>query len=133
MGRNINARLLERVWFFIEQRGPMRTDLIQQHYATTYGVNLKLATMTQTLLSSGLFKRVGWYNRLHDTMIETSLSSNDMGIKDNAYVCVVGAKSLDEIISAYREGKRTLRQIGKMPSFVREAVSLDPEVYGDEQ
>lgn len=89
--------------------------------------------MTQTLLSSGLFKRAGWYNRNTDSLIETSLSSNEMGIKDSAYVCVVEAKSLDEIVENYRDGKRTLRQIGKMPCFVRQAVSLDSEVYGDEQ
>jgi phosphomevalonate kinase len=122
MGRNINARMLERIWFFVEQRGAMRTDLIQQHYANTYGDNLKLASMTQTLLSSGLFKRAGWYNRVHDEMIETTLSSNQMGIKDPAYVCVVEAKSLDEVVAGFRDGRRTLRKINKMPSFVRDAV-----------
>ncbi len=103
----------------------MRTDLIQQHYANSYGVRVKLNSMTQTLLSSGLFKRVGWYNRTNDTMIETSLSSNEMGIKDPAYICVVGAKSLDEILLAYREGKRTLRKMDKMPHFVREVVGQE--------
>ena len=123
MGRRMNARLLERIWFFVGQREAIRTDLIKQHYANSYGEELNLASMTQALLSSGLFKRVGWYNRNDDSMIESSLSSTQLGIKNAAYVCVVKAKTLDEILSAYIEGKRTLRAMDKMPAFVRQAYS----------
>lgn len=103
----------------------MRTDLIQQHYANAYGEQVHLGTMTQALLSSGLFKRAGWYNRVHDEMIETTLSSTEMGIKDPAYVCVVEAKPLEEILATYRERKHPLRKMSKMPHFVREAIAQD--------
>ena len=124
----MNARLLERVWFFVEQRGPMRADLIHQHYTSTHEREwVSRAAMTQTLLASGMFKRVGWYNRNDDTMLETTLSSKALGIKNAAYVCVIDTKSLDEILSAFREGKRTIRTLGKMPVFVREAFCVGDE------
>tara|TARA_R100000231_G_scaffold55971_1_gene46610 strand:- start:538 stop:924 length:387 start_codon:yes stop_codon:yes gene_type:complete len=122
MGRRGNARLVERAFFFVTQAGEQRTDFIREHIMTTHGTAPSLANMTQALLSSGLFKRVGWYDRINDTLMRTEKSSKQLGIKNARYVCVVDTKSLDEIIDAYVSGKKTIRSLDRMPTFVRHAV-----------
>lgn len=107
----------------------MRTDMIHQHYRSTYGDAPRLSNMTQTLLNSGLFNRVGWYDRNTDTLLTTTKSSNQMGISASQWVCVVEAKPLDEIVATFVSGKSGRRSIGNMPSFVRQAVSL----YGEDE
>ena len=125
MGRNTtNARLLERVFMFVSQTGECRTDRIHEYYGLTYGTLKmpRLANMTQSLLSSGLFKRVGWYDRSENELMRTSLSSKELGLNSRRWVCVVDVKNMDEIIDKYISGKKTLRRLENMPSFVREAV-----------
>jgi len=122
-GNKSNARLLERVFMFVGQAGEMRTDLIHQHYASTYGNAPRLANMTQSLISSGLFKRVGWYDRLEDLVLRTEKSSKQLGLHSARFVCVVKAKPLEEIIDKYISGEKTpLRRLERMPAFVRSAV-----------
>lgn len=122
MGRKGNARLVERAFLFVAQAGEQRTDNLQSHLRTTYGNAPRLADMTQTLLYSGLFKRVGWYDRVEDTMMRTSKTSKELGLHSARYICVVDAKSKDEIIDKYLEGKSTLRRLESMPAFVRQMV-----------
>ncbi len=114
--------MLERVWFFVAQAGEKRTDDIHDYYTETYGNAPRLANMTQALLSSGLFKRVGWFDRSENELMRTSMSSKDLGLNSRRWVCVVDARSLDEVIDKFVSGKRTLRRLDKMPSFVRDAV-----------
>ena len=126
------ARLIERVWFFLDSQGErvqMRTDRIHQHYLNTYGDAPRLSNMTQSLLMSGLFNRVGWYHRTDDSLILTSKSSAQLGLHSRWWVCVVEAKPLDEIVEKFINGKDGLRKIANMPSFVRQAVSL----YGESE
>lgn len=121
------ARLLERIWFFMESQGEgrsMRTDMIHQHYRNTYGDAPRLSNMTQSLLRSGLFNRVGWFDRNTNEMVSSTKSSVQLGISASQWVCVVEAKPIDEIVSNFVNGKRSLRAINNMPSFVRQAVSL---------
>lgn len=122
MGLKSNARMIERVFMFVAQAGEMRTDLIHQHYTNTYGNAPRLANMTQALLASGLFKRVGWYDRTDGVMFPTSQSSKDLGLNSQRWVCVVNVRPLDEVIDTYLSGKKTLRRLDKMPAFVRNAV-----------
>ena len=127
MGSNTTgARMLERVWFFVEQTGgQMRTDKIHQHYINTYDDLPRMADMTQRLLKSGLFKRVGWTNRKTGEFTETSLGIKDLirsGVVNSNLVCVVQSKSLDEIIESYIQNKSTLRKLSRQPSFVKAAV-----------
>lgn len=114
--------MLERVFLFVAQAGEKRTDEIHHYYTNTYGNAPRPANMTQALLSSGLFKRVGWFDRTANEMHRTSLSSKDLGLNSRRWVCVVDVKNMDEIIDNYLSGKRTLRRLEKMPSFVRDAV-----------
>ena len=122
MGRKGNARLLERVFLFVAQAGEKRTDEIHDYYTDTYGNAPRPANMTQALLSSGLFKRVGWFDRSNGEMHRTSQSSKDLGLNSRRWVCVVDVRPLDEVIETYLSGKKTLRVLDKMPSFVRDAV-----------
>lgn len=117
-----NARMIERIWFFVAQAGDRRTDDIHEWYSTTHGDAPRLANMTQALLSSGLFKRVGWFDRQENELMETSLSSKDLGLNSRRWVCVVKTKTLDEVIDKYVSGKSTLRRLSSMPSFVKDAV-----------
>ena len=118
--------MLERVWFFVEQTGGrMRTDKIHQHYTNTYDDLPRLADMTQRLLKSGLFKRVGWENRKTGEFTATSLGIKDLariGLVNSNLVCVVESKTLDEIIDSYLQNKSTLRKLSRQPSFVKAAV-----------
>lgn len=122
MGRKGNARMLERVFLFVAQAGEKRTDEIYNYYTDTYGNAPRPANMTQALLSSGLFKRVGWFDRSKDEMFRTPLSSKDLGLNSRRWICVVDVRPLDEVIESYLSGKKTLRVLEKMPSFVRDAV-----------
>ena len=123
MGVNsTNARMLERIWFFVAGAGEQRTDNLLQWYASSHGDTPRLANMTQSLISSGLFKRVGWYDRIDDVMMRTNQSSRDLGLNSARYICVVDVKSLDEIIDKYINNKSTLRTLSSMPSFVKDAV-----------
>jgi len=122
-GKKSNARLLERIFMLVSQVGEMRTDRIHEAYETTYGNPPRLANMTQTLLSSGLFKRVGWYDRVDDLVMRTEKSSKQLGLHSARYVCVVQTKTMEEIIEKYIGGKTTpLRRLESMPAFVRYAV-----------
>ncbi len=124
MGRKGNARLVERAFLFVSQAGEQRTDNLQAFLQTTYGHASapRLADMTQTLLYSGLFKRVGWYDRVDNTMLRSSKTSKELGLHSARYICVVDAKTKDEIIDKYLEGKSTLRRLESMPAFVRQMV-----------
>ena len=124
--------MLERVWFFVEQTGGrMRTDKIHQHYINTYRDCPHLAAMTQRLLKSGLFKRVGWANRKTGEFTETTMSIKELvrtGVVNSNLVCVVASKSIDEIIESYLSNKSTLRTLSRQPSFVKAAVKEAREV-----
>tara|TARA_R110001592_G_scaffold194293_1_gene441778 strand:+ start:1808 stop:2215 length:408 start_codon:yes stop_codon:yes gene_type:complete len=127
MGSNTTgARMLERIWFFVEQTGGMmRTDKIHQHYINTYDDLPRMADMTQRLLKSGLFKRVGWENRKTGEFTETSLGVKDLvriGLVNSNLVCVVASKPIEEIIDSYMNNKSTLRKLSRQPSFVKAAV-----------
>lgn len=118
--------MLERIWFFVEQTGGrMRTDKIHQHYANTYEDIPRLADMTQRLLKSGLFKRVGWENTKTGDFTETSLGIKDLvrsGAVNSNLVCVVESKRIEEIIESYINNKSTLRKLSRQPAFVKAAV-----------
>ncbi len=118
--------MLERIWFFVEQTGgQMRTDKIHQHYTNTYDDTPRLADMTQRLLKSGLFKRVGWENTKTGDFTETSLGIKDLvrsGVPNSNLVCVVQSKRIEEIIGSYISKKSTLRKLSRQPAFVKVAV-----------
>lgn len=114
--------MIERVFLFVAQAGEKRTDEIHNYYNDTYGNAPRPANMTQALLSSGLFKRVGWFDRTTNELTRTTMSSKDLGLNSRRWVCVVDVRSLDEVIENYLSGKKTLRRLEKMPSFVRDAV-----------
>lgn len=123
MGRQTsNARMLERVWFFVAQTGEQRTDHIREWYDKNHGNAPRQANMTQAMLSSGLFKRVGWYDRREESFMRTTLSSRDLNLNSARYICVVDTKTLDEIIDKYISGKSTVRSLASMPAFVKDAV-----------
>jgi len=127
MGRKGNARLIERVFLYVAQAGERRCDDIHTFYSSTYGNAPRQANMTQALLSSGLFKRVGWYDRSENELMRTPLSSKDLGLNSRRWVCVVDVKNMDEIIDKYISGKKTLRRLENMPSFVRNAIKEETQ------
>ncbi len=130
MGKRNNNRLAERVWaFLVNHNDAMTTSTIYQHYKTVYGNEAlpKQQTMTQILLYSRLFKRVGWYNESSGETYATTGSIKDLnaktGVPSTNLVCIIEARTIEEISAPYLDPSRSpIRRLDRMPKFVREYV-----------
>lgn len=130
MGSNRNnSRLLERVWSFMNtHQDCMRADTLYNHLQAMYGDDAVRSqqTMTQTLIRSGLFRRVSWLNTKTGKEHITSLPFSSLeGIPSTNLVVVLEARKMEEICEPYLDPTRSpLRRLDRMPAFVRRGVDL---------
>jgi len=130
MGKRNNNRLAERVWsFMVNHNDAMTTSTIHQHYSAVYGNESipKQQTLTQVLLNSRMFRRVGWYNEVTKQTYPFTGSISALkqwkGVPSTNLVCVLEARTMDEITAPYLDPTRSpIRRLDRMPKFVREYV-----------
>ena len=129
------ARLNERIRAILFD-GPMRSDEIHSILYREYGHEKwnglgSVATMSQTMRQSGMFRRSHWVDTQGNTH-NGKMSSSELrkvGVLVNI-VSVWENKSMDEIIEPFLTKTHTRRRIERMPATVREAYNL---AKGDEQ
>jgi len=130
MGKRNNNRLAERVWsFLINHDDAMTTSTIHQHYSAVYGHESipKQQTLTQVLLNSRMFRRVGWFNESTNQTYpftgSMSALNQSTGIPSTNLVCILEARTIEEISAPYLDPSRSpIRRLDRMPKFVREYV-----------
>jgi len=129
------ARLTERIRAILFD-GPMRSDDIHSILHREYGHEKwsglgSVATMSQTMRQSGMFRRNHWVDtqgNAHNGKMSVS-ELRKVGVVVNVH-SVWENKSMDEIIEPFLTKTHTRRLIGRMPASVREAYNL---AKGDEQ
>jgi|14_taG_2_1085336.scaffolds.fasta_scaffold00434_14 hypothetical protein len=130
MGKRNNNRLAERVWsFLINHDDAMTTTSIHKHLTNVYGVRdiPKQQTLTQVLLQSRMFKRVGWFNestnQTHPFTGSMSALNRATGIPSTNLVCILEARTMEEVCKPYLDPTASpLRRLDRMPAFVRRHV-----------
>ena len=115
----------------------MSTRTIASHYNQMYGEgSLPIqSVMTQILLNSRMFTRVGWVNKDDETRYYAHTGSVDslrvQGVPNTNLVCVIEARTIEQIAKPYLDPTCSpLRRLDRMPRVVREYVKTQ---RGEEQ
>ena len=132
MGKRNNNRLAERVWSFLTNHDDaMTTTSIHNHLTSVYGVRdiPKQQTLTQVLLNSRMFRRVGWYNEATKQTYPFTGSISALkqwkSIPSTNLVCILEARTMEEVCEPYLDPARSpIRRLDRMPAFVRRQVEL---------